>query len=169
MSEQNHISNEHIVPENNTDVNTCIHGCNITTINSCSSIEELNKKISKIEDFQNRRYYQVVKELDNLYELYDDLKSQFYKIIENGVLDENCFNDYNDNSEGCGCSENSICGCNCNSSFTSNFTSEAAVCSNNDNCCCSNVTSFNCDNTEIYSNSITQNSCSCKYCCEKKN
>jgi hypothetical protein len=158
MSEQNNNC------EDNTGANTCINACesNNCSFDVCLTIKELNNKITMLEEYQNRRYNQVIKELNSLYDIIDGLNLQLHEITQSGILD-NCCNDYNDNIDGCGCDENSICGCNCNSSFTSNFSGNTCY----DSCCIIDKESSQFDDTSSKkTNECQQHNCSC---CRKIN
>lgn len=43
---------------------------------------DLREQITKLEDYQNRRYLQIIRELENLYKICDSLKNQNLELLE---------------------------------------------------------------------------------------
>ena len=75
----------------NTSANTCIHDGDVSDNNTkCSNNKKIFSEIYRIEDYQDRRYNQIIKELNNIYNIIDDLKSTMQQILQNINCQSKC-------------------------------------------------------------------------------
>lgn len=66
----------------NRDNDVCNNSCRNDCDNTCNlKIEKLEECLQKLEDYQNRRYKQIIKELNNLYDNYDALSNAYQKLL----------------------------------------------------------------------------------------
>lgn len=173
----NNNQNENNCDENDTNVSSeyreC-QGCEECSAQKCTTLTEeiiccenkgdciksLEEMIAKMVDTQNKRYLQILKELNNLYESYDELLSS-YNRLNNKFKDQSCDSEYeitdttscfdsNTYFEYNSCSDCSACDNVETETETKTYTyTETSRCS-----CCDNSSNSYCSCTNNYCNCI---------------